>query len=122
MKLVHHQPDVAFAITGHGQGHILINGLRVEKSLVVSPSHFVEEWAPSFAKLEAAHFAFLLTLKPELVVLGTGEKLRHPPLELSRALIEAGVGLEVMDTAAACRTYHVLASEGRQVVAALLLD
>jgi uncharacterized protein len=63
----------------------------------------------------------LLPLKPELVVLGTGTRLRHPAPELIRPLIEAGIGLEVMDTAAACRTYLVLSSEGRQVAAALLL-
>jgi uncharacterized protein len=122
LKLVHHQPDVTFAITGHGQGHVLLNGQRVEQSLAVSPSQILQPWAESFEALGMHHFTQLLELKPELVVLGTGGRLRHPPLEFIRPLIEAGVGLEVMDTKAACRTYLVLSSEGRQVVAALLLS
>lgn len=121
MKLVHHQPDVSFAITGHGVGHILLNDQRVEQSLVVSPQSTINPWASDFAALEEDHFAQLLRLNPELVVLGTGAHLRHPAPQLIRPLIAAGVGIEVMDTPAACRTYVVLASEGRAVVAALLL-
>jgi uncharacterized protein len=62
----------------------------------------------------------LLRLRPELVVFGSGARLRFPPTALLRSLIDARIGIETMDTAAACRTYNVLASERRAVVAALL--
>ncbi|MBI2225497.1 MAG: hypothetical protein HYU44_11240, partial [Betaproteobacteria bacterium] len=71
--------------------------------------------------LAASHFEFLLALKPEIVLLGTGAMLRFPSPALSRCLTEAHVGLEVMDTNAACRTYNILAAEGRNVAIAILL-
>jgi uncharacterized protein len=70
--------------------------------------------------LDESHFARLLQHQPALVIYGSGARLKFAPPALLRALIEAGVGVETMDTAAACRTYNVLASEGRHVVAALL--
>jgi uncharacterized protein len=63
----------------------------------------------------------LAELRPEVVILGTGVKLRFPPPSLTRALVEANIGLEVMDTGAACRTYNILMGDGRRVVAALLM-
>ncbi len=80
-------------------------------------------WAPTqFDDLLEAHFEGLLDLKPELVIMGTGQRLRFPRPHLWRALIAAGVGFEAMDTAAACRTFNVLASEGRAVLAALIVE
>ena len=78
--------------------------------------------APSFESLGAEHFARLAALKPELVIFGSGPRLRFPPAALLRPLIEARIGVETMDTAAACRTYNVLLAEGRSVVAALLFS
>jgi uncharacterized protein len=72
--------------------------------------------------LTPAHFERLLAFKPELVVFGSGARLRFVPAALQRALIERRIGVETMDTMAACRTYNVLASEGRSVAAALLLE
>ncbi|MCZ8112477.1 MAG: Mth938-like domain-containing protein [Betaproteobacteria bacterium] len=79
-------------------------------------------WPPNAAaELAAAHFEAILALQPELVVYGSGPRLVFPPPALARVLFERRIGLETMDTAAACRTYNVLASEGRSVVAALIL-
>ena len=75
-----------------------------------------------FDDLQDSHFAQILALKPELVIMGTGRGLRFPTPALRRSLIKAGVGFEAMDTGAACRTFNVLASEGRAVLAALILD
>ncbi|MBX3636829.1 MAG: Mth938-like domain-containing protein [Rubrivivax sp.] len=75
-----------------------------------------------FDALSAAHFERAAALAPELVIFGSGARLRFPPPALMRALIERRIGFETMDTAAACRTYNVLVSEGRSVLAALLLE
>ncbi len=121
MKLINHLPDVTNALTGHGPGFVLLNGQRIERSIVVAPEHVLREWASDFSSLTENHFEQLLILKPELVLLGTGSAFRFPHPALTGCLVNAGIGLEVMDTRAACRTYTVLASEGRRVVAALLI-
>jgi uncharacterized protein len=83
----------------------------------------VQAWnAQSCAELTPEHFSRLIELKPELVVFGSGEKIRFVSPALYRALYENGIGMETMDTAAACRTYNVLATEGRKVLGAFLLD
>lgn len=108
--------------TGYGAGYVLVNQVRYEKSLVVMPDRIIEDsLAAEMAELNSAHFEFLLSLKPEIVLLGTGSLLRFPAAELSRCLASARVGLEVMSTSAACRTYNILTAEGRKVAAALLM-
>jgi uncharacterized protein len=108
--------------TGYGPGYVSVNDRRYEASLVVAPDHEVAAWdAPSFDALTAAHFEGLLELKPEIVILGTGDSLRFPHPSITRALAEAAVGFEAMDTKAACRTYNILMSEGRAVVAAIIV-
>ena len=108
--------------TGYGQGYVCVNDLRYAGNIVVAPDHAVAEWgAGSFETLTAAHFEGLLALKPEIVILGTGERLRFPHPALTQALAGARVGFEVMDTKAACRTYNILMAEGRAVVAAILV-
>ena len=108
--------------TGYGEGYVSINDQRYEKNLVVAPDQPIADWnAESFDALTPAHFEALLELKPEIVILGTGERLRFPRPEVTRALAHAAVGFEAMDTKAACRTYNILMAEGRQVVAAILV-
>ena len=109
--------------TGYGTGHVIVNHKRYEQSLIVLPDRIVENWDPnSFEDITAEHFDFVMSLQPEMVLFGTGAALRFPHPRLTRSLIEAGIGVEVMDTAAACRTYNILASDGRKVVAALLIE
>jgi uncharacterized protein len=109
--------------TGYGEGYVMINQQRHEQSLVVLRDRLVTDWQPAgFDDLDAGDFALLADLKPEIVLLGTGERLRFPRPELTRALIEARIGLEVMDIQAACRTYNFLAAEERKVAAALLFS
>lgn len=108
--------------TGYGTGYVVVNGIRYERSLVVLPARIVTDWlATSFDALAPGHLAALATLGAEIVLLGTGASLRFPRPELTRALVEARVGLEVMDVPAACRTYNILMAEERKVAAALLL-
>ncbi len=110
-------------VSRHEPGAVWVNGTRWDSSLLLPWRGAVQAWAPrSAADLTAAHFDALLALKPELVIFGSGSRLRFVSAALYRALIEARVGMETMDTAAACRTYNVLASEGRSVVAALLVS
>ena len=111
------------AFTGYGEGYVMVNRQRYERNLVVLPDRIVTDWRPAgFDQLGAEDFARLAELAPEIVLLGTGSRLRFPRPELTRALYEARIGLEVMDIQAACRTYNILAAEERKVVAALLFS
>ena len=121
MKLHASAPSRRNAFTGYGEGFVQVNGQRRESSVLVTPEQ-VLDWAPAtFAELAEAHFARIVELRPEVVLLGTGARLRFPPAALTAPLARAGIGLEVMDVQAACRTYNILAAEDRVVVAALLL-
>jgi uncharacterized protein len=92
-------------------------------SIVVPWSGDVQPWdAAAFDTLTAGHFERLGALAPEVVIFGSGGRIRFPHPALLRPLIGRRIGVETMDTAAACRTYNVLASEGRAVVAALLIE
>ena len=99
-----------------------VNGARYESSLVVLPDRIVEDWnVQTFDALTQDNISALALLKPELVLLGTGEVLRFPDSKLLASLVAAGIGAEIMDTRAACRTYNILAEEGRNVAAALII-
>lgn len=123
MKL-HADPQTPLnTVTAYGPGFVEINRVRHDGNLVVAPDAPVKAWsAASFEALTVDDFTALLALKPEVVLLGTGGRQRFPHPRLSHALIAARVGIEVMDTQAACRTYNILMVEGRRVVAAFLQD
>lgn len=114
-------PTESNQFTAYGQGFVAVNGRRIETSAVVLPDRVIEPWARSFDALAERDFVFLAELGAEVVLLGSGERLRFPDLRMAAALRAAGVGFEVMDTPAACRTYNILMEEGRRVAAALLL-
>jgi uncharacterized protein len=120
------QPDEAQGvnvIARHESGRVWVGGVVHDQSLLVPATGAVLPWgAGSFDELGATHFDTLAAMRPELVILGTGHRQRFVAPRLLRALIEARIGVETMDTAAACRTYNVLAAEGRVVLAALLLE
>lgn len=123
MKFHLSKPDGVNVFTGYGPGYVMVNGQRHERSLVVLRERLVTDWPISgFDSLAAADFEMLAGLEPEVLLLGTGERQRFPRPELTRALIDARIGLEVMDLQAACRTYNILVAEERKVVAALLFD
>ena len=109
-------------VTGYGAGYVLINGQRHGSSLILAPDRIVAWQAASFAALREEHFAALAAFGPEIVLLGTGPRLRFPHPRLTQALAAARIGLEVMDLNAACRTYNILVSEDRRVAAALLFE
>jgi uncharacterized protein len=109
-------------ITGYGEGYVMVNGERRASSLVVLADR-IEDWSvPGFDALTPEHFGFLRELGAEIVLLGTGPRQRFPHPRLTAALAHAGIGLEVMDVHAACRTYNILVAEERRVAAALLFE
>jgi uncharacterized protein len=123
MQLNHERPDYAWVLRGADGRHARVNDRVIEHSFALAPDRLVEDWPvpASAAALEPAHLQPLLDLSPELIVLGTGARQAFPPAAVMAACLTRGIGIEVMDNAAAARTYNVLAGEGRRVVVALLL-
>lgn len=126
MKL---QPDRinTLSILSYGPGWLkLVERDRIEKieqSIVVGSRGEKFDWGcQNFEQLTEAHFAQLAVFQPELVIFGSGTRLRFPAPALLKDLMAQRIGLETMDTPAACRTFNILAAEGRRVIAALLID
>lgn len=122
MKL---QPDKSDAqsLTAHGPGWVAINNEKVEGSVVVGSHGERFEWnCSSFDQIGAEHFARLASLGAELIIFGSGNRIRFPQPAWLQPLMAQRTGVETMDTAAACRTYNILAGEGRHVIAALLVE
>ena len=120
MKLHASGPIAYNTITGYGEDHVMVNGQRHEASLVVLPEKIIPWPAQGFDTLSPENFAFLKNLGVEIVLLGTGARQRFPHPRLTTSLTSAGIGVEVMDLKAACRTYNILVAEERKVAAALL--
>lgn len=126
MKLQPDRLDVQ-SILGYGPGWVGLgsNGVaeKIESSIVISSRGEKFDWnCARFEDLTEAHFALLAQSQPELVIFGSGNRLRFPPPAFMRVLMQKRIGMETMDTLAACRTYNILAGEGRQVIAALLIE
>ena len=123
MQLSHERPDYAWVLRGADSRRAKVNDRILERSFALAPDRLIEDWAApaTAAALEPAYLDALLALAPELLVLGTGQRQVFPPAAVMAACLTRGIGIEVMDNAAAARTYNVLAGEGRRVVVALLL-
>jgi uncharacterized protein len=126
MKLQPDKLDVQ-SILGYGPGWVGLgsNGVaeKIERSIVIGSRGEKFDWdCTRFEDLTENHFFLLAQTKPELVIFGSGKRLRFAPVAFMRALMTSRIGIETMDTLAACRTYNVLAGEGRQVIAALLIE
>ena len=122
MKIILTNPGENYAIRSYQAGHVVINDQAYTKSLVLAPKQLMTDWPPQSAdELTEADFEMLTELQPDLVLLGTGEKQVFPPLSLYAPLLQKNIAVEVMNTGAACRTYNILASEGRKVIAALMM-
>lgn len=110
-------------VTGYGPDYVDVNLERHETSVIVLPGAPVQTWpVSSFDALAPEHFAMLLDPTPELVIFGSGARLRFPHPRLVAALTAKRIGVETMDFQAACRTYNILMAEGRKVAAALLIE
>lgn len=123
MKLQRSQADGSNRFTAYGEGYVSVNAIRHTANILVLPDRLIPAWTPAnFSSLTVADFERLAALDAGILLLGTGNRLRFPRQELLKPLIRAHKGLEVMDLPAACRTFNVLASEGRSVAAAILFS
>lgn len=122
MQLSQENPDFLYVLRGISEAGVLVNQETLSRSFLLTPHQIVEDWRPtSAADLQPADMEAVLALQPALVLLGTGPRQRFPAAAVMAALLTRGIGIEVMDSAAAARTFNVLATEGRRVVAAFLL-
>jgi uncharacterized protein len=134
----------AYAIRSYGSGHIIVTPpadqsmqrvdpallvenkilprLHISNSVIVMPGQLIENWEPdTSAELKENDFEAVVEYDPEVLILGTGDRIDFPSMQLRNSFIEKRIGLEVMDTAAACRTYNFLVADGRKVAAALFM-
>ncbi len=112
----------SYRIQAYGEQSIQIAGQCYSQNLIVAPENLLVPWTPhAIAELNSQDLAEILKFAPEVVILGTGKQLVFPTHEVLTPLLECGLSPEIMDTGAACRTYNLLMSEGRQVVAGILL-
>ncbi len=122
MKFHLNQADGLNLFTAYGDDYVAINHQRYEQqSLLVTPECVeTSGLAAGFDALNADHCTALIAHQPEIVLLGTGARLRFPHPSITAPLMQARIGLDVMDNRAACRTYNILVSEGRRVLVLLL--
>lgn len=119
------QPDshTHQSIHGYGAGWIAVNNEKITKSVILTSDGLRQAWdCTHFDALTPAHFAKLANFDCEVAIFGSGARMHFPPTEWLRPLIAKNVGLECMDTPAACRTYNILAGEGRRVLVALIIE
>ena len=122
MKFAQDSQDDGYVITAYGDNSVSINGKSFKQSLIITRTKLNENWEVSAVELlQADHINQILAFKPELIIIGTGDKLIFPAVEVYSGILEHGIGVDFMDTQAACRTYNILMSEGRHIVAGLIL-
>ena len=122
MKLQPDKFDVQ-SISGYGPGWVGVDGVKITRSVILSSGGARIDWPPErFEDLGAQHFAQLALVDAEIIIFGSGSRIRFPNAAWLSPLMARRVGIETMDTAAACRTYNILAQEGRSVAVALLLE
>ena len=122
MKFAQDSQDEGYVITAYDTDSISINSQPFSESLIITRTQLNENWGLSrIEMLQANHIDLVLAFKPELIIIGTGSKLIFPSVSTYSAIIEQGIGVDFMDTHAACRTYNILMLEGRQVVLALIM-
>ena len=122
MKLHLTTADISYHIQAYNQHSVTVNGRIYTHNLLIMPNHLAQWQIESFECLQEQDFENLLQWKPELILLGTGLQSRFPDMSLFANVINQGIGVEVMNTQAACRTYSLVAAEGRQVMAALFIN
>ena len=122
MDLVHERPDYDYVLRAADGRSARVNDRELRSSFIIAPDRLVEDWpVPAIAGLAPEQLEPLLALEPEVIVIGSGESQGFPPPRTMAACLSRGIGLEAMTNAAAARTFNVLASEGRRVVAGFIL-
>jgi uncharacterized protein len=121
MRFAESDDSNGYLVQAYGPEGIRIGARLYSRGLILAPQRIVEDWGPvRMELLDAGHIQPLIDLQPEVIVLGTGRSQVFPDPAVYAGLLAGRIGFEVMDTGAACRTYNILVSEGRRVVAALL--
>ena len=121
MQLTLENPDFRYFLRGVSAEGVLVNDRRLVESFILSPMALVEGWRPrNVAELLPEDLEPLLGLNPSVVLLGSGATLKFPSAAVMATCLTRGIGIEVMDNAAAARTFNVLATEARKVVAGFL--
>lgn len=111
-----------YQIRSYRPGAITVNDEVLTRSFIIMPDQLIRDWPPqSFEDVAREHFDGIVKLQPEILIFGTGTRLRLARGGLTASVLDKGIGVETMDTAAACRSYSVLMAEGRRVAAALLM-
>lgn len=114
--------NASYQIRAYKPGLIQVNEHILTQSIIIAPEKLIENWEPQqISDLKKEHLASVLEMHPNILIIGTGAKLQFPPLEMYGDLMNKGIGVEIMDTSAACRTYNALTAEGRNVVAAIII-
>jgi uncharacterized protein len=123
MSLTLDENNATYQIRAYQPGRIQVNDRLFHTSIIIAPEKLIEFWRPQkISDLLASDFSIILPFRPAILLVGTGAKLQFPPIATYGDLMNQGIGVEVMDTHAACRTYNALAAEGREVVAALIVE
>lgn len=111
-----------YQIKAYQPGNIQVNDTSYSRSIIISPDTLIDNWKPQhISELTPSDLAIISELSPAILLIGTGSTLEFPDLEIYGDLINEGIGIEVMDTRAACRTYNALTAENRNVTAALII-
>ena len=122
MKFAEDNQKEGYVITAYDSTNIVINGKSFTQSLIIAGEQMNDSWGvDSISTLTNEHVDTILSFKPELILIGTGRSLTFPAVDAYAPIISAGIGVDFMDTGAACRTYNILMGEGRGVVAGLIL-
>jgi uncharacterized protein len=122
MKFAQDSQDEGYVITAYDNESVTVNGKPFSQSMIIARTKLNENWdIERIELLQPVHLDLILSFNPELIIIGTGGKLIFPPVQVYSNIIRHGIGVDFMDTGAACRTYNILMSEGRDVVAGLIL-
>jgi uncharacterized protein len=115
--------QASYQIRGFTPGALKINNDIYTHSVIVAADTLISDWEPqTITELTAAHLEAIIAMKPAILLIGTGTTLTFPEISVYGDLINHGIGVEIMNTSAACRTYNALTAENRQVVAAIFVD
>lgn len=122
MTLALDENQAKFQIRGYKPGQINVNDLSYNRSIILSATQLIAEWPPQqIQDLKREHLDVIIELKPAILIIGTGSSLDFPEIEVYGDLFNYGIGVEIMNTSAACRTFNALTAEERNVVAALMV-
>ena len=122
MKFAEDNNSSNYKITGYESEGVEINGLMHKQSFILSPMELVNDWQPQeLSALAVEHLDAFYTMKPEVIILGTGASQIFPERDILKYLVQNRIGYEIMDTQAACRTFNIIMAEGRTVVAGMFI-